>query len=449
MLLNFSSAVGERRLKFVTVLYRHGDRSPVNVYPTDPNKESAWPQGLGQLTQDGMRQQFELGQALQRRYQGFLNETYDRHQITVHSTDYDRTLMSAEANLAGMYPPTGSQVFNPNLNWQPIPVHTVPLDEDKITVHSTDYDRTLMSAEANLAGMYPPTGSQVFNPNLNWQPIPVHTVPLDEDKLLEVPLSPCPLYDHLLEETRHTEVYLNTAQFYKVVASSQMEFLEMLQNKTGLKNITLDSAWSLYDTLLCEATHKMPQPSWVNQEVMETLEKINDFSYQILFGLYKKIEKSRVQGGVLLGQILKNITQFAVPIDRKLKMMVYSAHDTTIIALQSALYLFNGRQPPYASCHIFELLQEDDGSFSVAMYFRNDTTKDPYPLVLRNCTQYCPLQDFVRHTKPVIPENWEEECQVVNQYEKVQTIALAVGGFLLGTILLLVLLCWLCNRRHN
>ena len=32
-------------------LYRHGDRSPVKAYPTDPYQDSSWPQGFGQLSQ--------------------------------------------------------------------------------------------------------------------------------------------------------------------------------------------------------------------------------------------------------------------------------------------------------------------------------------------------------------------------------------------------------------
>lgn len=36
-------------------------------------------------------------------------------------------------------------------------------------------------------------------------------------------------------------------------------------------------------------------------------------------------------------------------------------HDTTLVALQMALSVYNGKQTPYASCHIFELYQEDNG----------------------------------------------------------------------------------------
>lgn len=54
-------------------------------------------------------------------------------QIFIRSTDCDRTLMSAETNLAGLYPPEGQQMFNPNISWQPIPVHTVPESEERVS----------------------------------------------------------------------------------------------------------------------------------------------------------------------------------------------------------------------------------------------------------------------------------------------------------------------------
>ena len=56
-------------------------------------------------------------------------------QVHVRSTEWDRTLMSAYCNLAGLFPPQGSQVWNEKLLWQPIPVHTVPKDLDSVSLH--------------------------------------------------------------------------------------------------------------------------------------------------------------------------------------------------------------------------------------------------------------------------------------------------------------------------
>ena len=44
--------------------------------------------------------------------------------------------MSAESNLAGLYPPESYQKWNGSkTSWQPIPVHTVSVDEDHVSVN--------------------------------------------------------------------------------------------------------------------------------------------------------------------------------------------------------------------------------------------------------------------------------------------------------------------------
>ncbi|XP_066556741.1 lysosomal acid phosphatase isoform X2 [Amia ocellicauda] len=385
-------AAGDRTLRFVTLVYRHGDRSPIKAYPNDPHQENAWPQGFGQLSQEGMRQHLELGQALRRRYRGFLDESYNRREISVHSTDVDRTLMSAEANLAGLYPPNGSQVFNPNITWQPIPVHTVP--------HA-------------------------------------------EDKLLSFPLLDCPRYDLLMNESKKTDIYVN-------LMNTSKEFLDMVRNNTGLKDASVETVWSVHDTLFCETKHNMTLPAWVTPDVMERLRKLKDFSFEFMFGIYKREEKSRLQGGILVGHIVKNISDAAnLSAVDPLKMMVYSAHDTTIVALQAALNVFSGIQPPYASCHIFEFYVESNGSFTVAMFYRNETGKEPYPVTLPGCTQFCPLEDFIRITKPVVPEDREKECQISRTLKDTEVVVgLAVCGCLLS-LLIALLFTVLCRQRDH
>ncbi|XP_034502256.1 lysosomal acid phosphatase isoform X2 [Ailuropoda melanoleuca] len=337
------------------LLYRHGDRSPVKTYPKDPYQEDEWPQGFGQLTKEGMRQHWELGQALRQRYHGFLNTSYHRQEVYVRSTDFDRTLMSAEANLAGLFPPNGMQRFNPNISWQPIPVHTVPIAEDR---------------------------------------------------LLKFPLGPCPRYEQLQNETRQTPEYQNES-------IQNAQFLDMVANETGLTDLTLETVWNVYDTLFCEQTHGLVLPPWASPQTMQRLSRLKDFSFRFLFGIYEQAEKARLQGGVLLAQIRKNLTLMAAS-SQLPKLLVYSAHDTTLVALQMALDVYNGEQAPYASCHIFELYQEDNGNFSVEMYFRNESNKAPWPLVLPGCPHRCPLQDFLHLTEPIVPKDWQQECQLAS-----------------------------------
>ncbi|MEQ2231940.1 hypothetical protein ILYODFUR_005836 [Ilyodon furcidens] len=233
-------AAAERQLVYATVLFRHGDRSPVKAFPTDPYQEDAWPQGFGQLSQDGMRQHYELGQFLRTRYKNFLNESYIRPEILVRSTDFDRTLMSALANLAGLYPPKDQQIFRPSLKWQPIPVHTVPQSEER---------------------------------------------------LLSFPLGDCPRYKQLMNETEHTAEFLN-------VTTAYWDLIELVKNKTGVKKANVETVWSVYDTLFCESRHNMSAPGWVTPEVMEKLRFLKDFGFQLIFGVYKQQEKSRLQGGM-------------------------------------------------------------------------------------------------------------------------------------------------------
>ncbi|XP_051885073.1 lysosomal acid phosphatase-like isoform X2 [Pristis pectinata] len=392
--VGLQTPVAGRTLRFVNLVYRHGDRSPVRRYPKDPITEKDWPQGFGQLTQVGMRQHYALGQYLRNRYRGFLSSSYDGREIYVRSTDFDRTLMSAESNLAGLYPPQGRQIFRPGLRWQPIPVHTMPVEQDKLLLY---------------------------------------------------PMKDCPRYTKLIAETEDTDEYIKMVKLNK-------NFLAMLSNATGVPRdqMSFKYVWLIYDTLLCEQLHNKTVPSWVTSSVMERMRTLKEFSIDVDYRLYKREEKSRLQGGVLLKQILQNIEQSrnTSPTPSP-KLMVYSAHDTTIVALQMALSVYS-LAPTYAACHIVELYLEDDGSFTVEMYYRNESSSAPYPLTLPACTQRCPLDKFIQIAKRVIPDDWDEECGRTGNHVPIELIlGLAVGCcLLLVLILLAALLCHHGKDRH-
>lgn len=73
---------------------------------------------------------FQLGKFLRNRYSKILSEEYSPNEIYIQSTDYDRTIMSAQAILAGIFPPKNDQIWNDDILWQPIPVHSIPINID-------------------------------------------------------------------------------------------------------------------------------------------------------------------------------------------------------------------------------------------------------------------------------------------------------------------------------
>ncbi|XP_005634480.1 prostatic acid phosphatase isoform X1 [Canis lupus baileyi] len=385
-----------KELKFVTLVFRHGDRSPIETFPNDPIKEASWPQGFGQLTQLGMEQHYELGQYIKKRYGKFLNESYKREQVYIQSTDVDRTLMSAMTNLAGLFPPEGISIWNPSLPWQPIPVHTLSLSEDR---------------------------------------------------LLYLPFRDCPRFKELTEETLKSEEFQKRLHPYK-------DFIETLPTLTGYHTQDLFGMWTkVYDPLFCESVHNFTLPSWATEDTMTKLKELSELSILSIYGIHKQKEKSRLQGGVLVSEILNHMKIATQPSNHR-KLIMYSAHDTTVSGLQMALDVYNGILPPYASCHIMELYLEK-GEYFVEMYYRNETQHEPYPLTLPGCTPSCPLTEFAELVAPVIPQDWSTECMTTSN-DQVLRVYLAVAFCLVSGVLVVLLFtllrhgpCWQRDPYRN
>lgn len=132
------------RIQYILVLnisvqiFRHGNRTILATYETDPYKNvSYWqPEGLGQLQNVGKRLQFKLGQFLRRRYDKLIGPGYSSDKVYIRSSNTDRTLMSALCNAAGLFEPSPADQFIDTIHWVPVPIHTIPLDEDYLVYQS-------------------------------------------------------------------------------------------------------------------------------------------------------------------------------------------------------------------------------------------------------------------------------------------------------------------------
>lgn len=74
---------------------------------------------------------YETGQFYRRRYKTLLgDQKYSFKKVYIVSTDMDRTIMSAQMCLAGLFPPTDGEIWNDQVLWLPIPLRTLPEDQD-------------------------------------------------------------------------------------------------------------------------------------------------------------------------------------------------------------------------------------------------------------------------------------------------------------------------------
>jgi len=308
------------KLIFAHVVFRHGDRAPGQPYPMDPHGPETWPQGLQELTTKGMMQHYRLGKYLRKRYSKLLNKQYLVKEIYIRASDKNRALQSAAADLAGLYPPIKNQVWNPKILWQPIPVHSVPTDDDYLLVVD----------------------------------------------------NPCP---------RYTAVYQNqTKPIIDYYNRQYADFFSFLRNHTGLKNLDFKSIGDIYDPLYCEKSHGLKLPNWTQKVVNEST---GQTVYELIVDLkninknlkYDTDEKALLTGGYLLEDILSRMKNVSTGnLTKELpssKMVMYSAHDDTLMALLYSLNVI--KRPfmvPYAATVFIDLFQNKQGQYYVELTYK-------------------------------------------------------------------------------
>ncbi|XP_046387697.1 prostatic acid phosphatase-like [Ischnura elegans] len=397
-------------LELVHIVFRHGDRTPVEAYPNDPYKNSSlWPVGWGQLTNEGKRQHYALGQFFRRRYGKFLSPLYSKDEVHVRSTDVDRTLMSAESNLAGLYPPQGNQIWEEGITWQPIPIHTLPESLDQI-----------------LAGK-----------------------------------KPCPRYEYEFKKSKELPEI-------KMLNEESKELYKYLTEKTGKLVHDIESVEFLYNTLTIEERFNFTLPEWTKGVYPDKMEYLAAFSFTL--PTYTK-ELQRLKMGPLISEMMDHFIKkkdgTLSPSQRKLFM--YSAHDTTIANLLMTFGLFNPPfSPPYTSTILLELHRSSSDNYYVSLLYKNGTkAEEVIELTIPGCVQHCPLDHFVEIMSPLVPVDWKRECSMryddddsainafgiaapipLHDVAIITVITSAATALLLAVSLIIFLVYW-CKRRDS
>lgn len=105
-----------------------------------------------------------------------------------------------------------------------------------------------MSAQANLAGLFPPTNEEMWHNNIPWQPIPVHTVPRQLDTVLSASKD-CPKYKVARQN------YLNASPEVHRIYTEYADIFPYLTKMSGANVTTITDAYWLHNTLAIERDH--------------------------------------------------------------------------------------------------------------------------------------------------------------------------------------------------
>ncbi|XP_019854771.1 PREDICTED: prostatic acid phosphatase-like [Amphimedon queenslandica] len=391
------------KLEFVSIVFRHGARSPTGPYKNDIYKEYDWPQGYGQLSIEGMKEEYNLGKLFQSRYleSGFMNATYNRTQIYVRSTQYDRTIMSAQCVLAAMYPPTEEEEFQPGLDWQPIPVHS-----------TIGPDYLLRGFASKL----------------------------------------CPRYELLKNQTEKSSGYLATWNDNK-------ELFVELSNYTG-EPVNLTNIWHIQDTLFQQWYANYTTPYWYTTELMDKLQELANYVLSLLFD---STMKKQLTGGLWANEVIENMEdKSSKESNLTQRMILYSAHDTTVAAMLSVFNLFDKKQPLFSAAFVIELYSNDDNGHYVKFLYHNETKSDQFhELTHPNCETNCPLGKLKQIMKPYLVSNISQIEELCSLDEPTQPtsgnkatviglgVALGVALVLLITTLAILIIFCIRVKRNN
>lgn len=115
-----------------------------------------------------------------------------------------------------------------------------------------------MSAQAYIAGLYPPTEKEIWNEEINWHPIPVHTV---KNSLLFI--TKCPVYVNASEQ------YLQ--EKFEELKSLHKDVLDYIEVNSGVNISKPLDVGLLYDTLFIEDDIGFKLPEWTKSVFPEPL----------------------------------------------------------------------------------------------------------------------------------------------------------------------------------
>ena len=364
-------------LRAASLLFRHSVISPKY---SPPKVETEWPMGYKQLTSIGMRDMYERGQALRRKYVdelGLISGTYHLDEVYVRASNTDRALQSAQMLVLGLFP----------LGTGPDPAV---------------YRSGLEAAPA---------------PELAFTPVPIHSVALKNDSVLRpwTGKANCQKYRKYVKGLPKTALYHEQGRKYA-------DFLARISRITGVNegealSRIMYEVNEIYEPLSANLQHSLPLPDGISTADMDLMGSLADWNYHHQF-IGKGV--GRITGGPFVGEVAESFRRFVKSGGQAPRLSLYSGHQRTMLGLEAALgietfrtdgALFKGRIPPLGSYYAFELHEIAADDYAVRLRFVTDD--DDQVAKIPGCDrEMCSLDRFLALAREIAPKDWRKSCRI-------------------------------------
>ncbi|KAI8820376.1 histidine phosphatase superfamily [Fimicolochytrium jonesii] len=309
-----------------------------------------------------------------------------------------------------------------------------------VYLRSTDYPRTIESLQYLLHGLHP-TSSRVGE---SAEDLTIHVRSAKGETLY--PSHSCSALNLASKAFRKTLGAQLSAQTAPLI--QKLGFLGTDPAKPHLFQIH-----ALEDTFTCMRAHDIPLPAGVTDEMMREMHEMTTRQW---IGIYEDEKRAGMGIGWCLGDLRGKILEAVEGGEGAVKMAVFSAHDTTVGPILTALKAWDGKYPTFGAMINIELFEEltplpqRTSPFRSAWnWLKNSSSPAPspspftspstnpstppahyirllyngLPLTLPACapanahrgtdTTMCTLDAFLKEVDRLVPKKeWEEVCRV-------------------------------------
>ena len=365
--LSNSQTEQTQKLRWAFEIFRHGARTPYSGMTPDFKDCFGYQwNGLKELTGVGLRQHFLVGYRNRLKYieeKELIKRDYDPREVYIISTDSNRTIMSANAQVQGLYPPGTGPLLYENQTESAIP--PIIMDEE-MEEEKNKLENDTLPNRMNIIPVH-----SFFTAD--------HFIQLQDKKV-------CPptaeYYKKNQERTEVKEFLQNMTDKYGEELVTKLINKED-QKKEVLKDYT--KAYYIFDTIIARNSEGVDLPEFkgvTNEQLLE--DSLKFFEYDLVGnGIDNDKEICLYSMSPIFNRILnwinskikkdmnndEDYTAYDLP-----KFVMFSAHDSTCGAFMGFMHeLFDTKipYPSFATNINLELYRKNTG---------NDIKKEDYTI---------------------------------------------------------------------